>query len=46
MLISHFASKNTSDDSFYTGDRKSPWQVVAFGMIGAVMSGVTFVSIP
>tara|TARA_R110001583_G_scaffold39260_10_gene126012 strand:- start:6447 stop:7904 length:1458 start_codon:yes stop_codon:yes gene_type:complete len=46
MLISHFTSKNTSDESFYTGDRKSPWQVVAFGMIGAVVSGVTFVSIP
>ncbi|WP_299669778.1 sodium:solute symporter [uncultured Polaribacter sp.] len=46
MLISHFVSKNASDDSFYTGDRKSPWQVVAFGMIGAVISGVTFVSIP
>ncbi|RIA10786.1 SSS family transporter [Flavobacteriaceae bacterium MAR_2010_72] len=46
MLISHVVSKNTSDDSFYTGDRKSPWQVVAFGMIGAVLSGVTFVSIP
>jgi SSS family transporter len=46
MLISHFTSKNTSDNSFYTGDRKSPWQIVAFGMIGAVISGVTFVSIP
>jgi Na+/proline symporter len=46
MLISHFVSKNSSDDSFYTGDRKSPWQIVAFGMIGAVLSGVTFVSIP
>ncbi|WP_298264269.1 sodium:solute symporter [uncultured Lutibacter sp.] len=46
MLISHIISKNSSDASFYTGDRKSPWQVVAFGMIGAVMSGVTFVSIP
>lgn len=46
MLISYLTSKNTGDDSFYTGDRKSPWQVVAFGMIGAVMSGVTFVSIP
>jgi SSS family transporter len=46
MLISHFTSKNSSDASFFTGDRKSPWQVVAFGMIGAVMSGVTFVSIP
>lgn len=46
MIISHFVSKNTSDESFYTGDRKSPWQVVAFGMVGAVISGVTFVSIP
>lgn len=46
MLISHLVSKHTSDDSFYTGDRKSPWQIVAFGMIGAVISGVTFVSIP
>lgn len=46
LLISHVVSKNTSDQSFYTGDRKSPWQVVAFGMIGAVLSGVTFVSIP
>ncbi|MGC1631041.1 MAG: sodium:solute symporter [Gelidibacter sp.] len=46
LLISHFVSKNSSDDSYYTGDRKSPWQIVAFGMIGAVLSGVTFVSIP
>ena len=46
MIISHFTSKNTSANSFYTGDRKSPWAVVAFGMIGAVVSGVTFVSIP
>lgn len=46
MLISHLVSKNSSEDSYYTGDRKSPWQIVAFGMIGAVLSGVTFVSIP
>ncbi|MBD0833322.1 sodium:solute symporter [Aestuariibaculum sediminum] len=46
MLISYRVSKKTSEDSYYTGDRKSPWQVVAFGMIGAVLSGVTFVSIP
>jgi len=46
LLISYFTSKNTSDDSFYTGDRKSPWQLVAFGMVGAALSGVTFVSIP
>lgn len=46
LLISHLVSRNTSDESYYTGDRKSPWQIVAFGMIGAVLSGVTFVSIP
>jgi Na+/proline symporter len=46
MLISHIVSKNSSEESYYTGDRKSPWQIVAFGMIGAVLSGVTFVSIP
>ena len=46
LLISYFTSKNTSDESFYTGDRKSPWQLVAFGMVGAALSGVTFVSIP
>ena len=46
MLISHIVSKKSSDESYYTGDRKSPWQIVAFGMIGAVLSGVTFVSIP
>ena len=46
LLISYFTSKNTSDNSFYTGDRKSPWQLVAFGMVGAALSGVTFVSIP
>lgn len=46
LLISHIVSKNSSEESYYTGDRKSPWQIVAFGMIGAVLSGVTFVSIP
>lgn len=46
LLISYFTSKNTSDNSFFTGDRESPWQLVAFGMVGAALSGVTFVSIP
>jgi len=46
MIISHFTSKNRSDESFFTGDRKSPWFLVAFGMVGAVLSGVTFVSVP
>jgi len=46
MLISHFTSKDRSDESFFTGDKKSPWFLVAFGMIGAALSGVTFVSVP
>jgi len=46
MLISFIVSSNRSENSFFTGDRKSPWQLVAFGMVGAALSGVTFVSIP
>ena len=46
MVISHFTSKNRSADSFFTGDRQSPWFLVAFGMVGAALSGVTFVSLP
>ena len=46
MTISYFSSKGSSDDSYFTGDRKSPWFLVAFGMVGAVLSGVTFVSLP
>lgn len=44
--ISRLVSRNSGTDSFYTGDRESPWPLVAYGMIGAAMSGVTFVSIP
>ncbi len=46
MLISFFISRNAGENSFFTGDRESPWQLVAFGMVGAALSGVTFVSIP
>ncbi|MCR1025058.1 sodium:solute symporter [Cellulophaga baltica] len=46
MVISHFTSKNGSDESYFTGDRQSPWFLVAFGMVGAGLSGVTFVSLP
>ncbi len=44
--ISIFTSKNASDEDFYTAQRQSPWYLVAFGMIGASLSGVTFISIP
>jgi len=46
MAISYVTSRNRSEESFFTGDRKSPWFLVAFGMVGAALSGVTFVSVP
>src|SRR5690606_9420195 len=46
FLISYFTSRNVSADTFFTGDRQSPWFLVAFGMIGASLSGVTFISVP
>ena len=44
--ISKLVEKNSDDSSFFTGNKKSPWYLVAFGMIGASLSGVTFVSVP
>ena len=46
MLISHFTSKGANNESFFIGGHKSPWYLVAFGMIGASLSGVTFISVP
>jgi Na+/proline symporter len=46
LIISHFTSKNATNETFFTGNHQSPWFVVAFGMIGASLSGVTFISIP
>ena len=46
LAISYFTSKNADNNSFFLGDKKSPWYIVAFGMIGASLSGVTFISVP
>ncbi|GET30072.1 sodium:solute symporter [Prolixibacter sp. SD074] len=46
ILISRLTAKGADSDTFFTADRKSPWFVVAFGMIGATLSGVTFISVP
>ena len=46
ISISYFTSKGASENSFYQGDKSSPWYVVSFGMIGASLSGITFLSIP
>ena len=46
ILISFLTSRNANSETFFTGNRQSPWYLVAFGMIGASLSGVTFVSVP
>lgn len=46
MLISYFTGKNDSNEAFFKAESKSPWYVVAFGMVGASLSGVTFISVP
>jgi solute:Na+ symporter, SSS family len=46
LLISFLTSKKADNETFYTGNRNNPWYIVAFGMIGASLSGVTFISIP
>lgn len=44
--ISYVTGKNATNSSFFLADNKSPWYLVAFGMIGASLSGVTFISVP
>ncbi len=45
-MISRITGKNDGNDAFFVGERQSPWYLVAFGMIGASLSGVPFISIP
>jgi Na+/proline symporter len=44
--VAYFTSRGASNNSFFIGDRNSNWMLVAFGMIGTTLSGVTFVSVP
>ncbi|MFY0653692.1 MAG: sodium:solute symporter [Cyclobacteriaceae bacterium] len=46
MAIARFTNKDNTAESFFTANRQSPWYLVAFGMIGASLSGVTFISVP
>ncbi|MCG8858455.1 sodium:solute symporter [Tenacibaculum finnmarkense] len=46
MLISYFTGKSANNATFFKADNSSPWYLVAFGMIGASLSGVTFISVP
>jgi SSS family transporter len=46
LAVAYSTSRNSDNDSFFIGNRKSNWMLVAFGMIGTSLSGVTFVSVP
>ncbi|MEZ4973219.1 MAG: sodium:solute symporter [Cyclobacteriaceae bacterium] len=46
IAISLITSKGATSDTFFTANRQSPWYLVAYGMIGASLSGVTFISVP
>lgn len=46
LWVSYFSSRKSDTADFYRGGNKSPWWVVAFGMIGTTLSGVTFISVP
>jgi len=46
VVISRLTSRRADNSTFYRGGRRSPWLMVAFGMVGASISGVTFVSVP
>jgi Na+/proline symporter len=46
LAVAWYTSKNSDNNSFFNGNRNSNWMLVAFGMIGTSLSGVTFVSVP
>ena len=46
MIISYVTGKKSDNKSFFLGNRQSPWYIVSIGMIGASLSGVTFISVP
>lgn len=46
LAVAYYTSRNSNNDSFFIGNRNSNWMLVAFGMIGTSLSGVTFVSVP
>lgn len=46
MIFSRFTARDSDNRTFFVANRRSPWYLVAFGMVGASISGVTFVSVP
>lgn len=46
MFLGRVTSRKSNNETFYRGERKSPWYMLAFGLVGASISGITFVSVP
>jgi Na+/proline symporter len=46
IVVAWYTSRNSNNESFFIGNRSSNWMLVAFGMVGTSLSGVTFVSVP
>lgn len=46
MVMGRVTSRKSTNDTFYRGERKSPWYMLALGLVGASISGITFVSVP
>ncbi len=46
MLMGRITSRRSNNDIFYRGERKSPWYLLAFGLVGTSISGITFISVP
>ena len=46
MVISYITGRKSDNETFFRGNRQSPWYIVSIGMVGASLSGVTFISVP
>src|SRR5437764_4672067 len=46
LIVAYYTSRNANNESFFIGNKNSNWMLVAFGMIGTSLSGITFVSVP
>ena len=46
LSVAWYTSRNSNNESFFIGNRNSNWMLVAFGMVGTMLSGVTFISVP
>ena len=46
LTVAWATSRNATNESFYIGNKSSNWMLVAFGMVGTTLSGVTFISVP